>query len=84
MIELDEHEGSYLPIAKHHRAIYDTPSVKENKDRMKESLKCAVLYLVLAPYDNEQSDMIHRVKDDKMLEQIPKYKSVPILGFSYI
>ncbi|KAL8566124.1 26S proteasome non-ATPase regulatory subunit 12 [Nucella lapillus] len=76
MIELDEHEGSYLEICKHYRAIYDTPQIKENKDKMKEALKCVVLYLVLAPYDNEQSDLIHRVKEDKTLEQIPKYRDM--------
>ena len=36
MIELDEHEGLYLAIAKHYRAIYDTPQVKENKDKTRE------------------------------------------------
>jgi 26S proteasome regulatory subunit N5 len=36
MIELDEHEGSYLEIAKHYRAIYDTATIKENKDKLKE------------------------------------------------
>ena len=36
MIELDEHEGSYLAISKHYRAIYDTPQIKENKEKMKE------------------------------------------------
>ena len=36
MIELDEHEGSYLEICKHYRAIYQTPQVKEEKDKMKE------------------------------------------------
>lgn len=39
-----------------------------------QALKCVVLYLVLAPYGNEQSDLIHRVKEDKCLEQIPKYR----------
>nr|KAG5713755.1 hypothetical protein BaRGS_024382 [Batillaria attramentaria] len=76
MIELDEHEGSYLEISKHYRAIYDTPQIKENKEKMKEALKCVVLYLVLAPYDNDQSDLIHRVKEDKNLEQIPKYREL--------
>ena len=36
MIELDEHEGSYLAICKHYRAIYDTPQIQESKDKMKE------------------------------------------------
>ncbi|PVD34828.1 hypothetical protein C0Q70_06107 [Pomacea canaliculata] len=76
MIELDEHEGSYLEISKHYRAIYETPQIKENKDKMKEALKCVVLYLVLAPYDNEQSDLIHRVKEDKNLEQLPVYRDL--------
>lgn len=76
MIELDEHEGSYLEIAKHYRAVYDTAQIKENKEKMKEALRCVVLYLVLAPYDNEQSDMINRVKEDKVLEQIPKYREL--------
>lgn len=41
---------------------------------MPQALKCVVLYLVLAPYDNEQSDLIHRVKEDKNLEQLPVYR----------
>lgn len=37
-------------------------------------LKHVVLHLILAPYDNEQSDLLHRVKLDPMLPQIPLYK----------
>ena len=36
MIELDEHEGSYLAICKHYKAVYETPEVRENADKMKE------------------------------------------------
>lgn len=39
-----------------------------------QALRYVVLYLILAPYDNEQSDLIHRVKEDKNLEEIPVYK----------
>ncbi|CAF5057336.1 unnamed protein product, partial [Rotaria sp. Silwood1] len=39
-------------------------------------LKCIVLYLALIPYDNEQSDFLHRLFLDKNLEQIPKYKEL--------
>lgn len=43
MIELDEHEGSYLAICKHYRAVYETPEIKEDKDKMREVIY--ILYL---------------------------------------
>lgn len=98
MIELDQHEGSYLSICKHYRAIYNTQVVKDDTEKRNEVnttftsqvvtqlaefvfialvihqvLKCVVLYLILAPFDNEQSDLIHRVKEDKTLEELPLY-----------
>ena len=39
-----------------------------------QALKCVVLYLILAPYDNEQSDLLHRIGQEKNLNEIPKYK----------
>lgn len=39
-----------------------------------QALKSVVLYVILAPYDNEQSDLVHRISEDKKLEEIPKYK----------
>lgn len=39
-----------------------------------QALKSVVLYVVLSPYDNEQSDLVHRISEDKKLEEIPKYK----------
>lgn len=39
-----------------------------------QALKSVVLYVILAPYDNEQSDMLERVKKEKKIEEIPKYK----------
>lgn len=50
-----------------------TTSVQEWIDCL-QALRYVVLYLILAPYDNEQSDLIHRVKEDKNLEEIPVYK----------
>ena len=35
-----------------------------------------VLYCILAPYDNEQSDLIHRIKEDKNLEELPVYQQL--------
>lgn len=39
-----------------------------------QALKCVVLCIILAPYDNEQADLIQRVKTEKFLEDIPLYR----------
>lgn len=169
MIQVDQHEGSYLSICKHYRAIYDTPCILEDSSKWQQvcqfgfpclmsvdcglvschrksgcctckyamstihhsfiitiisfpffflarftiiciwgifdlcliilvsgwnktqtvkcvfhvclsnsivfqALKSVVLYVILSPYDNEQSDLVHRISTDKKLEEIPKYK----------
>lgn len=54
MMELDQHEGSYLATCKHYRAVLDTPSIQENSAEKQNIAKSVVLYLILAPHDNEQ------------------------------
>nr|XP_045584435.1 26S proteasome non-ATPase regulatory subunit 12-like [Procambarus clarkii]XP_045584436.1 26S proteasome non-ATPase regulatory subunit 12-like [Procambarus clarkii]XP_045584437.1 26S proteasome non-ATPase regulatory subunit 12-like [Procambarus clarkii] len=76
MIELDSHESSFLSICRHYRAIYDSKSVQENEVEKKRVLKHVVLFIILAPYDNEQSDLLHRIKEDKTLEDIPQYRDL--------
>ncbi len=39
MIELDQHEGSYLSICKHFRAIVETEAVKDDADKKMEVRK---------------------------------------------
>lgn len=36
MIEVARHEGSYLDICKYYRAMFDTPSVLEDKNKKHE------------------------------------------------
>ena len=43
---------------------------------MLETLKHIALYIILSPYDSEQSDLIHRVMEEKALNKIPKYKGL--------
>lgn len=76
MIELDAHEGSYLSICKHYRAVYDTKCISEDKEKMYEGMAYAVLHLVLAPYDNEQSDLMYRMLEDKRTEDIQSYRDI--------
>ena len=46
----------------------------EQEKELKDKLVCAVLYCVLAPYDNEQSDMMAHLSKNKKLEEILVYK----------
>lgn len=36
MIQLDQHEGSYLSICKHYRAIYDTPCIQAEGEKWQQ------------------------------------------------
>lgn len=74
MIELDQQEGSYINICRHYRAIYDTACVQEDEARKLDTLQHMSVYVVLSPFDNEQSDMIHHILLEKSLNKIPTYK----------
>lgn len=76
MIEMDSHDKNYFNVCQHYKHYYDTPRVKQDQEKMKRTLKNVVLYLILSPYDNEQSDFLHRTFLDKNLEEIPKYKDL--------
>ncbi|ESO07161.1 hypothetical protein HELRODRAFT_185452 [Helobdella robusta] len=76
MIELDSHEGSYLSICKHYLAVYNTPVIKEDPIKRDEVLTCVALYLILSPHDNEQHDLIHRIQQDPIIEELPYVKDL--------
>ena len=76
MIEFDRHEHNYLEICKHYRCIQDTDSVREDMPKLLMTLRNIVLYVVLAKHDNEQSDLTHRIAEEKLLEDLPKYQEV--------
>jgi len=62
MIQYSLHRHEYLDVAKHYHKIWETPSIKEDaKGKGREALERVVYYVILAPHDNEQSDMLHRV-----------------------
>jgi len=76
MIELCHQDGKYLPICKHYRAVFDTPCIQEDAEKMKEALRNVVLYIILSPFDNEQSDLLARVAEEQKLEEIATYKQL--------
>lgn len=75
-ITLGHHDNDYLAICRDYMSIYQTPQVLSDEVKWKEALKKVVLYCILAPYGEEQSDLVHRIAKDKKLEQLPTYKEV--------
>lgn len=69
MIQYSLHLSKYLEAAQHYRAVYNTPSIKdanESEGKWQPVLRNMIFFIVLAKYDNEQSDMLHRIlKDDE-------------------
>ncbi|KAI8873980.1 proteasome 26S subunit, non-ATPase, 12 [Ramicandelaber brevisporus] len=62
MVEWAVHEGEYLQATKFYRHILDTPITAANTQATTETLQSIVSFVVLAKYDNEQSDLIHRIR----------------------
>lgn len=76
MVEVEKHDKNYLVICKNYRHIFDTPNIQADQEKWSAALKNLILYLILAPFDNEQSDMLHRTKQEKKLKQLPVYESL--------
>jgi len=76
MITLGQHEGDYLDICKNFRQIYDTAKIQEDPVEKIQTMKNVIMYVCLSKYSSEQSDLIHRVKQEKGLDEIPLYKAV--------
>ncbi|KOB70960.1 Proteasome 26S non-ATPase subunit 12, partial [Operophtera brumata] len=68
MIAVDQHNSAYLSVCRHFRAL--------GQDAVTDALVGSVVFLILAPYDNEQSDLTHRVNEDKELDKLPEYKQL--------
>jgi 26S proteasome regulatory subunit N5 len=83
MVELDEHEEAFLETCKHHKAIYNTKSVKDDKMKRELHLKSAILYLLLAAHDPEQSDLLIRMESDEGMEELPFYKLVQVPSLKF-
>jgi 26S proteasome regulatory subunit N5 len=80
MVDVGVHDNTYLEVSKNSKFIFDTESVQADKTAYTKALEQVVIYLVLAPYDNEQSDMVARVAKETKLADVPKYNEL-LQGF---
>lgn len=76
-IQLAKEDDKYLDTCKHYRAILNTPSIESDDEKLRKALERIVYYVTLAPYDNEQSDLLHRIRLDSNLHKlVPEQESL--------
>ncbi|KAK4555223.1 proteasome regulatory particle subunit [Recurvomyces mirabilis] len=66
-ITLAKHDDKYLEACKHYRQVLDTEAVEDNAEHLKASLQRVIYFILLAPYDNEQNDLLHRIAQDSRI-----------------
>ncbi|KAI4258185.1 MAG: hypothetical protein L6R42_005257 [Xanthoria sp. 1 TBL-2021] len=94
-IALAKHDDKYLDICKHYRQVLDTQSVEDTPEQLHAVLQRVIYYVILAPHDNEQSDLLHRINTDtrnalvpeeqRLLKQftIPELMRWPVIAETY-
>lgn len=76
LIKIGLHKSEYLEIAQYYQEIYNTPSIRKVDDKWKEILSYIVYFLILSPYDNLQSDLIHKIQSDNNLKKLEMHESL--------
>ncbi|KAL3419943.1 26s proteasome non-atpase regulatory subunit 12 [Phlyctema vagabunda] len=69
-ITLAKHDDKYLAACKDYRQVLDTEAVEEDPSKLHPVLQRIIYYVILAPYDNEQSDLLHRIHKDTRNSQV--------------
>ncbi|KAL8351266.1 hypothetical protein RB598_006173 [Gaeumannomyces tritici] len=70
-IVLAQHDDKYLDVCKHYRQVLDTEAVEEDPAKLRPVLQRIIYFIILAPHDNEQHDLLHRIHRDTRNSQVP-------------
>lgn len=75
MIKYYIHEEQNLDVAKCYSKIYDTKLTQDDEAKWKDALTNHTIFLLLAPYDNEQKDLLHKLDtiESKKMEKVPYF-----------
>ncbi|TIC02056.1 hypothetical protein E3Q16_03621 [Wallemia mellicola] len=58
------HSDEYLNACRYYREVYDTEVIKSDSSRSKVVLENIVYFVLLAPFNHEQHDLLHRIFND--------------------
>lgn len=69
LIAIGVHENDYLSIVTNTLQLIELDEVKNNKQELGELLVSAIYYVVLAPHEPRQHDLMHRIKDSAIFRK---------------
>lgn len=76
MIRAGMHDRKHLDVSKYYREVLNTPVIRAEASKTEDALRNVVLFLILAPFDNEQSDLMSRVETMERLDTVPEHKGL--------
>lgn len=76
LVKIGLHKKDYLEVAQYYQEIYNSDLVKADEIQWKAALSRTVYFLILAPYDNLQNDLIHKIQLDNNLKKLPPQESL--------
>ncbi|KAL2122198.1 hypothetical protein VTJ04DRAFT_2653 [Mycothermus thermophilus] len=71
-ILLAQHDAKYLDVCKHYRQVLDTEAIENNPEQLRFVLQRVIYFIILAPHDNEQHDLLHRIHKDTRNSLVPQ------------
>ncbi|KAJ8130354.1 hypothetical protein O1611_g3281 [Lasiodiplodia mahajangana] len=69
-IILAKHDDKYLDVCKHYRQVLDTEAVEKDPSKLQPVLQRIIHFVILAPHDNEQHDLLQRIFRDTRNAQV--------------
>ncbi|ODV89929.1 hypothetical protein CANCADRAFT_31025 [Tortispora caseinolytica NRRL Y-17796] len=72
MVQIDLHDSDYLNVCRHYYSIFHTKEVADDPHQYSSALQNVVVFVILSPYSNEQSDLIFRIQAESKLEELPQ------------
>ncbi|PVU97023.1 hypothetical protein BB561_000845 [Smittium simulii] len=72
MIKLGVHMDQFLQVSMHYNRLFATKAIRNNASLWPKVLVRAVIFCVLAKYDNEQYDLLQRYISLEELDKLPQ------------
>ncbi|EIW73687.1 hypothetical protein TREMEDRAFT_71025 [Tremella mesenterica DSM 1558] len=69
IVQLALQEDGFLEACSAYQEVWDTEEVKKDQSRELNVIENIIIYVILAPYNNEQSDMLHKLYANPALQK---------------